>query len=208
MVIAVTSAISGKVGISLGSGDEAANRLRRPLAAINEGIEQIEVTVQKETATTQVLSVQRDTPDSDKLWTCDVKRYSIFYRLSMHPCGKGASMINAIDLTHDLKDLVMLKDRYGHSTDEASLKSFAKLSNYRDGGIFAAYFSGSSGWERHPKGDEVVQSLELSAGMMVVVPQGCWHRFESETGVKVMTTTPKPTEHTHVDDPKTEVVDD
>lgn len=116
----------------------------------------------------------------------------------------------------------MLKDRYGHPTDEASRKSFAKLSDYRDGGIFVAHFSGSSGWERHPKGDEVVQilegatrfevivdaamqSLELSAGMLVVVPQGCWHRFTSETGVKVMTTTPKPTDHTHVDDPRTEV---
>jgi len=51
--------------------------------------------------------------------------------------------------------------------------------------------------------DEVMQSLELSAGMLVVVPQGCWHRFESATGVKVMTVTPKPTQHTHVDDPRT-----
>ena len=57
-------------------------------------------------------------------------------------------MMKAVDLTHDLKDLVLLKDRYGHPTDEASLKSFAKLSDYRDGGIFAAHFSGNSGWER------------------------------------------------------------
>lgn len=130
-------------------------------------------------------------------------------------------MIHVVHLNQDLKGLVMLKDRYGHPTDEESQKSFAKLHDYRDGGIFAAHFSGSSGWERHPMGDEVVQilegttkfdiivddvmqSLELSAGMLVVVPQGCWHRFESETGVKVMTTTPKPTEHTHVDDPRTE----
>ena len=56
--------------------------------------------------------------------------------------------------------------------------------------------------------DEVMQSLELSAGMLVVVPQGCWHRFESESGVKVLTITPKPTQHTHVDDPRTAVVDD
>jgi len=37
-----------------------------------------------------------------------------------------------------------------------------------------------------------MQSLELSAGMLVVVSQGCWHRFTSETGVKVLTVTPKP----------------
>ena len=89
---------------------------------------------------------------------------------------------------------------------------------------FRHAFSRESGWERHPHGDEVVQilegatrfdiiveevmqSLELSAGMLVVVPQGCWHRFESATGVKVMTVTPKPTQHTHVDDPRTAVLE-
>ena len=99
----------------------------------------------------------------------------------------------------------MLKERYGHPTDAESLKSFATLAAYRDGGIFATHFRGSSGWERHPHGDEVVQilegatrfdilvdevmqSLELSAGMLVVVPKGCWHRFASESGVKVLTT--------------------
>jgi len=134
-------------------------------------------------------------------------------------------MIKAIDLHRDLVGLPLLKERYGHPTDAESQKSFATLSKYRDGGIFATHFSGSSGWERHPNGDEVVQilegatrfdiivedvlqALELSAGMMVVVPQGCWHRFESETGVKVMSITPKPTEHTHVEDPRTEVVDE
>jgi mannose-6-phosphate isomerase-like protein (cupin superfamily) len=138
---------------------------------------------------------------------------------------KGRSMIKAVDLKRDLEDLPMLKERYGHPTDEESQKSFATLSAYRDGGIFATHFSGSSGWERHPQGDEVVQilegatrfdmivddvmqSLELSAGMLVVVPKGCWHRFTSETGVKVMTVTPTPTQHTHVDDPRTEVVND
>jgi mannose-6-phosphate isomerase-like protein (cupin superfamily) len=133
-------------------------------------------------------------------------------------------MIKAVDLNRDLEALPMLKARYGHPTDEESQKSFATLADYRDGGIFATHFSGSSGWERHPNGDEVVQilagatrfdmivddvlqSLELSAGMLVVVPRGCWHRFESETGVKVLTITPKPTQHTHVEDPRTEVVE-
>jgi mannose-6-phosphate isomerase-like protein (cupin superfamily) len=56
--------------------------------------------------------------------------------------------------------------------------------------------------------EEVMQSLELSAGMLGVVPQGCWHRFESATGVKVLTVTPKPTQHTHEDDPRTLVLED
>ena len=38
--------------------------------------------------------------------------------------------------------------------------------------------------------------------MLLVVPRGCWHQFVSEHGVKVMTATPQPTEHLHVDDPR------
>src|SRR5262245_66169789 len=103
-------------------------------------------------------------------------------------------MIQAVNLHRDLAGLPMLKERYGHPTDTESLKSFATLAAYRDGGIFATHFSGSSGWEWRPQGDEVVQileggtrfdiivdvvmqSLEQSAGMMVVVHKGCWHRF-------------------------------
>ena len=128
-------------------------------------------------------------------------------------------MIETVDLKRDLNALVMLEGRGAHTTEEEAQDSFANLANFRDGGIFAAHFSGSSGWERHPKGDEIVQildgatrfdiitnegmqSLELSAGMLLVVPRGCWHRFESEHGVKVLTATPRPTRHCHVDDPR------
>src|SRR2546423_590098 len=84
----------------------------------------------------------------------DVKRSPISV------CGKGCSMITAVDLHRDLAGLPMLQERYGHPTDEESLKSFATLAAYRDGGIFATHFRGSSGWERHPHGDEVGQILE------------------------------------------------
>ena len=129
-------------------------------------------------------------------------------------------MIERIDLARDLDDLVRLEGRGPHTTEEEAQGSFRKLADYRDGGLFAAHFSGSSGWERHPKGDEIVQILEgstrfaiivddkieshrLGAGALLVVPQGCWHRFTSEDGVKVMTATPQPTQHLHVDDPRT-----
>lgn len=128
-------------------------------------------------------------------------------------------MIKSVDLNRDLEGLARLEGRGAHTTEEEAQASFMTLADFRDGGIFAAHFSGSSGWERHPKGDELVQildgatrfdiitgegmeSLELSAGMLVVVPRGCWHRFESEHGVKVMTATPRPTRHCHVDDPR------
>jgi mannose-6-phosphate isomerase-like protein (cupin superfamily) len=134
-------------------------------------------------------------------------------------------MMHPVDLHCDLAGLPMLKERDAHPTGAGSLQSFATLAASRDGGIYATHFSGSSEWERHPHGDEVVQilagatrfdilvdevmqSLELSAGRLVVVPQGCRHCFTSETGVKVLTVTPKPTQHTHVEDPRTAGVED
>ncbi len=134
-------------------------------------------------------------------------------------------MVNIVDLKRDLDGLTMLEGRGAHTTEDEAQASFANLAAFRDGAIFAAHFSGSSGWERHPKGDEIVQildgatrldliiddemhALELSAGMLLIVPKGCWHRFESKTGVKVLTATPQPTTHTHVDDPRTEFSDD
>ena len=131
-------------------------------------------------------------------------------------------MIKTVDLKGDLNGLVMMENRGAHTTEAEAKHSFATLADFRDGGIFAAHFSGSSGWERHPKGDELVQILEgatrfdiivddqieshqLTAGMMLVVPQNCWHRFDSKTGVKVMTATPQPTKHLYVDDPRSSV---
>ena len=128
-------------------------------------------------------------------------------------------MIKTIDLGRDLAGMVTLEGRGPHTTEEEAQDSFMKLADYRDGGLFAASFSGSSGWERHLKGDEIVHIVEgstrfdiivedrieshrLGAGALLVVPQGCWHRFTSEDGVKVMTATPQPTEHLHVDDPR------
>ena len=47
--------------------------------------------------------------------------------------------------------------------------------------------------------DSGPQEQELRAGMMVVVPQGMWHRFESADGVSLMSITPLPTDHPEVD---------
>ena len=81
-------------------------------------------------------------------------------------------MITLVDLHRDLAGLPMLKERYGHPTDAESLKSFATLAVYRDGGIFATHFHGSSGWERHPHGDEVVQILEGATRFDIIVDEG------------------------------------
>lgn len=89
---------------------------------------------------------------------------------------------------------------------------------FRDGAIFTGRFSGDSDWERHRGGDELVhilasattltilsdtgpQRIELTAGMLIVVPRGHWHRFHAPDGVMVLTATPQPTDHTVAENP-------
>jgi mannose-6-phosphate isomerase-like protein (cupin superfamily) len=131
-------------------------------------------------------------------------------------------MITIIDLKAEFSRLTMLKDRTPTSSEADRKGAFARLAPYRDGAIFSAKFAGTSAWERHPQGDEIVQivdgattlhlitaegrhSVALSAGMMAIVPQNAWHQFEAPGGVSVMTATPQPTEHLRVDveDPRT-----
>ena len=118
----------------------------------------------------------------------------------------------AITIQDELSRVKFLKNRTPVTTDEEAKDAFALLSEYRDGGIYVAHYSGFSEWERHLNGDEFVQVLdgettlillnenqeqlnELSSGQMLVIPKGVWHRFESPCGVKIMTITPQPTEH-------------
>lgn len=124
----------------------------------------------------------------------------------------------ALDIKSALAGRPRLERRGAHTSDAEVEAAFVTLSPFRDGGIFAGSFQGDSGWERHTAGDEIVQILdgetrltictgagrevfELTAGMLIVVPKGCWHRFHSDSGVTVMTATPQPTEHTFDDDP-------
>ena len=133
-------------------------------------------------------------------------------------------MITIVDVKAELGKLTMLRGRRPEMTeaDRKGTNAFATLTPFRDGNIFSAKFSGNGAWERHPNGDELVQVVEgetkfhiitddgkqthtLKAGMLVIVPQGAWHRFESPNGVCLITATPKPTEHLTVDveDPRT-----
>jgi mannose-6-phosphate isomerase-like protein (cupin superfamily) len=133
-------------------------------------------------------------------------------------------MITILDLKSELAKLNMLHGRRPEMTeaDRKGSGAFATLAPFRDGNIFSAKFTGDGAWERHPNGDELVQvvqgsttlhiitedgpqSYTLGAGMVVVVPQGAWHRFHSPDGVSLVTATPKPTEHLTVDveDPRT-----
>ena len=131
-------------------------------------------------------------------------------------------MVTVVDLKAQLGRLTMLKGRTPTTSDVEREGAFTTLASYRDGGIFVGKFAGTSAWERHPQGDEIVhilegaatlhlmteagrQSVVLKDGMMVVVPRNIWHQFEAPDGVSVMTTTPQPTDHLNVDvaDPRT-----
>ncbi|NKB58607.1 MAG: cupin domain-containing protein [Alphaproteobacteria bacterium] len=118
-------------------------------------------------------------------------------------------MAKPIDIEAELKPLKFLEGRNRFS-DTTGV--FARLYEYRDSMISAGGFSGTSQWERHPNGDEIVQILkgsttvtlltedgqethELKAGTFIVVPQNTWHQFNAPDGVTLMTTTPQPTEH-------------
>ena len=131
-------------------------------------------------------------------------------------------MIKTFKIDEEITRLTPITNRGEHTTEDDVAAAFAELGNgdFVDAGIFLGSFDGSAGWERHMKGDELVQivagstefdiildddkrTLELSAGMLLVVPRGCWHRFRSKEGVTVMTATPRSDEeHMHVDDPR------
>jgi mannose-6-phosphate isomerase-like protein (cupin superfamily) len=131
-------------------------------------------------------------------------------------------MIRILDLKAEFAKLTMLRGRTPLMGEAEKKGAFANVAPYRDGGIFAAKFQGNGAWERHPQGDEIVQIVDgattlhlmtadgqqtvaLSAGMMAIVPQNAWHRFEAPDGVCLMTATPQPTEHLtgDVEDPRT-----
>lgn len=116
-------------------------------------------------------------------------------------------------LTDLLAGLKYLPNRTPEMTlSGEAAEAFAQVAAYRDGAVFVGHYSGSSAWERHPGGDEVVLALAgttsvvlmlgtgtervfLAANDLVVVPAGVWHRFEESTRLKVLTVTPQPTEH-------------
>ncbi len=132
-------------------------------------------------------------------------------------------MLKAIKIDDAVAGLTPIKNRGPDTTEEDVVAAFATLGtgDFRDCGVFLGSFDGNAGWERHMKGDELVQviagstefdiivddekqTLALSPGMLVVVPQACWHRFRSKDGVTVLTATPRNDEHhTFVDDPRT-----
>jgi quercetin dioxygenase-like cupin family protein len=130
-------------------------------------------------------------------------------------------MVKAVDIQAALATRPVLRGRTPETPEEETAEAFATLAAFGDGGVFAGSFAGDSAWERHAKGDELVhvlsgeatltvltdngpQVLEMKAGMLAVVPRGCWHRFQAPDGVTLLTATPQPTDHSTAEDPRLE----
>ena len=131
-------------------------------------------------------------------------------------------MPKAVNVSEAIAPLPVLRNRTpetpGPEGGPEADAAFAMLAETRNGGVFAGSFEGESPWEHHVNGDELVHVLdgetrltiltgndrtvlEMKAGMVTVVPQGCWHKFHAPAGVTVLTMTPQPTEHSTADDP-------
>jgi mannose-6-phosphate isomerase-like protein (cupin superfamily) len=128
---------------------------------------------------------------------------------------------SVIDLNMELAKLTMFHGLTPQTTRAERQGSSALLGHYRDGILFAAKSAGTSHWEEHAE-DELVHILDgtkaldivcddgppksfvLRAGMMVVVPQGAWHRFRSPEGGTAWSAT-LPGDHIEldIDDPRT-----
>jgi uncharacterized cupin superfamily protein len=127
-------------------------------------------------------------------------------------------MPKAVSVSEAIAPLPVLRNRKPETQGTKVDAAFAMLAETRNGGVFAGSFEGESDWERHANGDEFVHVLdgetrlailtgddrtvlEMKAGMVTIVPQGCWHKFHAPAGVTVLTMTPQPTEHSTADDP-------
>jgi mannose-6-phosphate isomerase-like protein (cupin superfamily) len=129
---------------------------------------------------------------------------------------------STVDLAAELAKLTMFRRTPGATAADRK-GSVAQLAPYRDGLLLAIKASGKDHWERHLTGDELIHVLDgaatleivcddrpprsfaLGAGMIVVIPQGAWHRFLSSEGFTQMAVTPFPGEtlEVDVDDPRT-----
>ena len=68
-------------------------------------------------------------------------------------------MAQAYDLEEVLDTVTFLEGRTPLTDTKGT---FARVAEYRDGGIYTGGFSGTSQWERHLNGDEILQILKGS----------------------------------------------
>src|SRR5436305_15086566 len=82
------------------------------------------------------------------------------------------SVITILDAKAEIGKLKMLRGRTPTTPESERKGAFAKLAEYRDGGIFTARFSGRGPWERHQTGDELVQIVDGATTMHLMTADG------------------------------------
>jgi quercetin dioxygenase-like cupin family protein len=130
------------------------------------------------------------------------------------------NMPTIIDLNAEAAKLRVFRGRTPQTTFAEREGSAVQLARYRDGMLLLNKSEGTGHWETHPDDElvyvldgvltvdiveqDAVRSLELRAGMMVIVPPGAWHRVRSADGVTAFSAT-IPGDHVDldVDDPRT-----
>jgi mannose-6-phosphate isomerase-like protein (cupin superfamily) len=125
-----------------------------------------------------------------------------------------------IDLNAATEKLTTFRGRTPRTTFAEREGTAVRLADYRDGMLLLNKSAGTGHWETHPADElvyvldgaltldiveqDTVRSFELTAGMMVIVPPGAWHRVHSVDGVTTFSAT-IPGDHIDldVDDPRT-----
>jgi len=79
-------------------------------------------------------------------------------------------MLTITDLNAEFAKLSLLRGRTPQTTaaEREEKRALARLMPYRDGTVFIAKFVGSGAWERHPKGDEIVQIIDGTTTLHVI----------------------------------------
>jgi quercetin dioxygenase-like cupin family protein len=123
-------------------------------------------------------------------------------------------MPTIIDVNAEAAKLRTFRGRTPQTTFAEREGTAALLAPYRDGMLLLNKSAGKGHWETHPADElvyvldgtltldiveqDTVRSFELSAGMMVIVPPGAWHRVHSVDGVTTFSAT-IPGEHIDLD---------
>ena len=122
---------------------------------------------------------------------------------------------------HNLKAILAGIPAGEITTAEQDAAAFPRLASFDSGAVYVGRLAGQSPWECHPDADELLHILEgevevtlfrdygpeieiVSAGSVIVVPKGIWHRQLALPTVALLAVTPDNSLISFADDPRKE----